>query len=158
MAVNTAQYGKDLYVDFSQGDANDNYGLHSVTVVGSPTYTGNKFNSNGATGLKYFSSLVFGSSFCIQGKFKSTNATTSQTLMSSDIAYGQYLQKGTDNKLVIYLSSTGASHNIANGIKGAKSDWSTSVEYYIRFRFTGTQYLVDWSLDGTYWTNDITRY
>ena len=39
-SVATPDYGKDLFVDFSQGNANDNYVLHTPTVVGSPTFTG----------------------------------------------------------------------------------------------------------------------
>ncbi|GEM_PF-7021621 len=151
-----AVYGKDLLVDFSQGNANDNYGLHNVTVTGSPTFTGNKLNQVGNSGIVYSSINTFGSSFCYQFKFKSTNTTTVQTLLGGNSAYSQFVQKGTDNKLVVYLSSTASSHNIVNGLKGTKSDWAVGTEYYLRFRFTGTQYLVDWSLDGTNWTNDFT--
>ncbi|MEI8129724.1 MAG: hypothetical protein WCG95_08945 [bacterium] len=58
--------------------------------------------------------------------------------------------------MVVYLSSNGSSWNISGGSIGIKSNWDIITEYYIRVRFTGSQYLVDWSTDGISWTNDIT--
>lgn len=136
--------------------------LYTPTIIGSPTFTGNKFNSNGNTGLSYPVMLFGSNAWSIQGKFKSTNTSTIQTFYGNSGVFDFVLQKTTANKLAIYLSSNLSSWNIANGTLGTKSDWSISTEYYIRTRFTGTQYLVDWSTDynpstqaGT-WTNDIT--
>lgn len=163
IAVATPAYGKDLLVDFTQGNANDNYGLHAPIVIGSPTFTGNKFNSNGATGLGYPITTMGSGAWCVQGKFKSTNTTTRQQIFNGQKGIRSFeVCKTVNNKLSLYLSSNGSTEFYAVDNAGTKTDWSVSVEYYIRLRFTGTQYLVDWSTDynpltgtGT-WTNDIT--
>ena len=157
--ANTArpQCGTDLQVTFSDGTANDDFGLYNVTTIGSPTYTGNKFNSNGTTGLSYPITTLGSGTWCVQGKFKSTNTSTQQVLFRSGGGNFRFaLLKTTANKLGLYLSSNNSSWDIANGTLSAKADWSTSVEYYIRVYFTGTAYKVDWSTDGTTWTNEIT--
>lgn len=161
----TPAYGKDLFVDFSQGNANDNYGLHTATVVGTPAFTGNKFVSNGATGLSYPITSLGNKAWVIGQKVKSTNIATQQGLVQgnngSSTVSSLYLIKLSTNKLSLYLSSNSSSYDIANGVQGIKSDWSISTDYYIRTYFTGTAYKVDWSTDSTdgvdgTWTNDIT--
>lgn len=161
-AVSIPVYEKDLYSDFSQGNANDNYGLHIPTSIGSPTYTNNKFNSNGTTGLNYPISTFGNDAWCIQSKFKLGAVGTAKTLFQRLLTASlPTLEMTTANKLALSASSNNSSNDIGNGVLGTKSDWGTSIEYYIRCRFTGTQYLVDWSTDynpitgiGT-WTNDI---
>lgn len=149
---------KDLKVSFDRGDATDDYGLHTPTVIGSPTFTGNKFNSNGNTGISYPITSLGTGTWCIQSKFKSTNTTTRQTLFAGGVNFSFHLAKNTDNKILLYLSSNGSTWNLLNpaSSQGAKSDWAIDTEYYIRLTFTGTQYLVDWSIDGSSWVNDYT--
>lgn len=161
VALSIPVQGKDLFVDFSQGNANDNYGLHTATLFGSPTFTGNKFNSNGTTGVWYPIQTFGTTSWCITQKFKSTNTTTEQSLWSTGNSYATRLKKDASNKLVFFASGNNTTYNIANSALGTKTDWSTTVEYWTRTYFTGTQYKVDWSTDSTNgvdgtWTNDIT--
>lgn len=156
-SVATPAYGKDLFVDFSQCNANDNYGLYTPTVVGNPTFTGNKFNSNGATGLKYPITTLGTGSWCIQGKFKFNATNVQYSLINGNGGTtGLLIGKHTSNKLFLSLASTGVGWNIADNVQGSKSDFNTTSDYYVRAYFTGTQYRVDWSLDGISWTNDIT--
>ena len=159
-AFSQAIYGKDLLVDFSQGNANDNYGLHTATIIGSPAFTGNKFNSNGTTGL-YYAGITHGTgTWCKIVKFKSTNTSTIQTIMGTANQYCLNIDKTTANKINFAGSSNNTSWDIS--LLGTKADWAVGTEYYLKAYFTGTQYKVDWSTDynpltgiGT-WTNDIT--
>ena len=161
VAINSPQVGKDIWVDFRRGDATDNYQLHTPTVIGSPSFTGNKFNSNGNTGISYPVAPLGTGAWCIVGKFKSTSATVMQTLYCQVGTYPFQLFKTTANKLQLYLSSNNTAYNISNAILGTKSDWGTTTEYWIKTYFTGSAYKVDWSTDSTNgidgtWTNDIT--
>lgn len=158
---NAPTLGKDLFVDFSRGDATDNYG-NPVTVSGSPTFIGNKYNSNGNSGLLY-PNISFGTGpWCVQKKVKFDSVAGTQILMCTNVAYGGPLLEMYGNKLSTILSSNGSSWNLVSTTYGIKADWDTTTNYYLRYRFTGTQYLIDWSIDynsttnqGT-WTNDIT--
>ena len=149
---NTA-LGPALYIPFTGGTAADPLGVYTLTTIGSPTYTGDKFNSNGNSGLSYNITSLGEGTWCIQGKFKSTNTSTRQTLFHTANNYGITLIKQTDNKLRAYVSSNNSSWNVA--ITGTKADWGTSTDYYIRMRYDGAHYYVDWSADGDSWTNDI---
>lgn len=163
-AVNTAQLGKDLKVSFSNANANDDYGLNTPTIIGSPTFTGNKFNSNGTTGVLYPLTSLGSGAWCITQKWKSTNSSVAQDLFhiaNSSTTFGFQLYKTAGNNLSLYISSNNSSWNIANGTTGTKSDWSTSSDYWTRTYFTGTAYKVDYSIDSTNgidgtWVNDIT--
>lgn len=147
--------GPNLYIPFTGGTAADPLGIYTLTTIGSPTYTGDKFNSNGLTGLSYNIPSLGAGTWCIQGLFKSTNIAAAQDLMWGNADYTLLLRKTNGNKLQLFISA-GSTWGVVNGVSGSKSDWGTGTEYYIRVRFTGTQYLVDWSTDGINWTNDIT--
>lgn len=149
-----AQAGKDFYCDFSQGNATDNYGFTTITTIGSPTYTNNKFNSNSNTGLSV--PLTLGSMpWCIQGKFNFTSSNGAlQGLFCDNRTYGLELCI-LNGVMSLSLSSNGTSNNIADCVTGSHT-LSTGTDYWIRLRFTGSQYLVDYSTNGTSWTTDIT--
>lgn len=149
---------RDLQVSFSSGNANDDFGLYTPTVIGSPTFTGNKFNSNGTTGITYPIRNLLSGAWCIQETFNiSSFAGTSALMCSLDHAngVGVGLQITTGGKFLLYLSSNTNTWDIANGVGGSFT-FSTNTPYYARLRFTGTQYLVDYSTNGTTWINDIT--
>lgn len=148
--------GGYLSVGFDSGNANDDYGMYSVTTIGSPTYTGNKFNSNDNTGLSYNLSSLGATTFCIQGKFTFGSTNTIMNLFYGGVINAYAVYKDASNKLGMALSSDGSTWNLTGDTAGTKSDWANATDYWIRFRFTGTAYLVDWSIDGTNWTNDIT--
>jgi hypothetical protein len=153
---NTPVVGKDLWVNFNDFTPNDFYGLHTATVIGSPTYTNAKFNSNGTTALKYPITTMGTGSWCIQGKFKFNTQNTKYYFVSADNVYSYAMERNSANRISLLLSSNGSNWDIASAVLGTKSDWDTTTEYFIRLRFSGIQYLVDWSLDGQTWTNDIT--
>jgi len=150
-----AQFGKDLKVSFSQKNSNDDYGLHTASIIGTPSFIDKKFTSNGVSGLEYNLPGIENGLWCIQGKFK-FNTISARYYCFVSGGYNVNLLRESTNKLVVYLSSNGSSWNISGGSIGIKSNWDIITEYYIRVRFTGSQYLVDWSTDGISWTNDIT--
>lgn len=110
------------------------------------------------SGIKIPTVTNFGSSkWCIiSPKMRFNSVTTQSVVMTSKfgVSYSLYMQ--TTGKLNLYLSSNGSSWNIASAVVGLKGDWNNYTEYIFRLRFTGTQYLLDWSTDGINWTNDIT--
>lgn len=148
---------KNLLVDFTGGNANDKYG-NILTTVGSPTYTGDKFNSNGTTGLKYAIPSLGQENWSIEGKFKFNNTTASFQLFDTDLNVAIVVYRTSANKLGLYLSTDGANSNIANNILGTKTDFDTTTEYFIRLTFDGLAYKLAWSttgLAGSY-TTEIT--
>lgn len=175
ISVGLPRVGKDLFVDFSQFNANDCYGLHNVALIGAPVFANGKFNSNGVTGLKYTIASFGSGAWCVQGKYKFATTTVQYALFSTT-AITNYqsviVNRTTANKLAISLSSNLVSAD-AYMFLGAKSDWTTTDEYYIRARYLTAseitrlgvggvpRYEVQWSTDynpltgaGT-WTTDI---
>lgn len=148
---------KNLLMDFSSSLTTDKYG-NTVTVLGNPTLTGGKYVGDGTGGgLKITSITSLGSAkWCIEGKFKFNNTTASMILFRGKTNASFGLSRESSNKLGLYLSSDGSTFNIANASLGAKADWNTSTEYYIKLKFTGSAYIVSWSTDGITYTNDIT--
>lgn len=59
-----------------------------------------------------------------------------------------------NDQFVFYASSTGESFDIAQAVFASST--ITAGTYYIKISWTGTQYLVDASIDNTTWTNYIT--
>jgi hypothetical protein len=150
---------KDFYCDFSQGATVDNYGLCVPTVGGTPTYTGNKFNSATATYVSVPFKSFGTDAWCVQGKFNTSSLSALQNIVengySSNDLQGMILRLQTSGKLLVYINSaTGGSWDIASGVEGTKV-FSINTDYYIRIRFTGSHYYVDWSANGSSWTNDI---
>lgn len=160
---NYAQGGKDLYINFDNAAAKDYYGVNEVTVKGSPSFAGNKYTASGTTcGIALSSFTSFGSlPWCMQGKFNLTAAAKDYDfIFRSNAIFGFQVCRTANNKIQLLASTGGTTWDVA--ISGTKTDWNNTTNYYIRLRFTGTQYLVDWSTDynpttmtGT-WTNDIT--
>ena len=154
---NTFDVSKNLLMDFSSSLTLDKYG-NTVTVLGNPTLSGGKYVGDGTgDGLKCTTITSLGSgTWCLEGKFKFNNTNTSMMLFRSKINFGLILYRNAPNTLGIELSSNGSSPDIASNIQGSKTDWNTSTEYYIKLKFTGSQYIVSWSTDGVNYTDDIT--
>jgi len=150
-------YGKDLYVDFLDAMPNDRYGLHPVTVGGLPNFANGMYNRVGTSYLQYPFTTMGTNAWCMQAKVIFGNLNTLQLLFKSASQYGITLYTNTSNYLTLALSSNGSSWDIANVYSAnVKNNWVIGTAYYIRLRFTGSQYLVDWSLDGNSWINEIT--
>ncbi len=64
--------------------------------------------------------------------------------------------KSNKNKLLLYASSNGTSWNIANLASGSTIFNNTNQFYYFKLEFTGSQYLVSYSIDGQTWIPEIT--
>lgn len=148
---------KNLLMDFSESLTYDYYG-NTITTIGNPTLSGGKYVGDGTgDGLKCSTINSLGSgAWTLEGTFKFAAPAKDYDVLFRLNYYGICLVRELPNKLSLYLSSNGTSYNIASNIQGAKSDWNTTTEYTIRFKFTGTQYIVEWSIDGgvTY-TTDI---
>lgn len=149
---------ENLLMDFSNSLTEDKYG-NTPTIIGSPTLAGGKFVSNGITAIKITSAVAnLGTGLWTLEFASKFNNISGASLIHSKSLYGLELDK-SGNRLVLYLGSTSTTWDISGsgGITGIKSDWNTTTEYYFRFKFTGTQYIVEWSDDGgVTWTVDIT--
>jgi hypothetical protein len=150
---------KNLLMDFSSSLTLDKYG-NTVTVLGNPTLSGDKYVGDGTgDGLKITSIVSLGSDkWCIEGKFKFNNTNASMSLIEgiNGSYYSIRLIRNSSNRLELYASSNSSTYNIANVVLGSKADWSTSTEYYIKLKVTGTQYIASWSTDGITYTDDLT--
>jgi hypothetical protein len=144
-------------MDFSSSLTLDKYG-NTVTVLGNPTLSNGKYVGDGTgDGLKCTTITSLGSDkWCIEGKFKFNNTNSSMMLFRSKTTFGLGLYRNASNKLELLLSSNGSSFDIANTVLGTKADWSTSTEYYLKLKFTGSAYIVSWSTDGITYTDDLT--
>lgn len=60
-----------------------------------------------------------------------------------------------DGKLQVYISSTGTSNDIANGVYGSTA-LSANTDYWIKFSWDGNTYKVSVSTDGSTYTDHIT--
>lgn len=129
------------------------------TVIGSPTIS-NKI-VNGFTSSSY---LVLPNKFHMGSdtwevcyKLKLNSASGSYWCQGSpDATDFQIPLIGCDGGTWrLYISSTGSSWNIANGVKGSHSV-SANTWYWIKTIFTGSQYIFKYSTNGTDWNTDIT--
>lgn len=59
------------------------------------------------------------------------------------------------SKFRIYLSSNGSACNIADGVTGTY-EVLQNTEYWLKLKFTGTQYIFSYSTNGVNYTDDIT--
>lgn len=142
VALNISPANQNLLVDFNDGTANDKYG-NTLVTIGSPTYTNNKFNSNGTTGLKYTTINTLGQgSWCLEGRFKFNTNNTQYYLFANSTQFGIRLYRHSNNKLLLDLSSNGSSYDIASDTIGAKADFDTTSEYHIALEFDGSSYKV----------------
>jgi len=143
----------------------DTYYTNNYTVVGSPTITDGVASgfssSNYLTSGSYKQNLGQANTWEIE-MFVTTPSswTTRSFIIGGDtvdtIYYGiPQLFFGTSKKLAINLSSDGTNRDIANQTVGADT-YANSVELGIRFKFTGTQYLVYSKLSGEDWKLQIT--
>lgn len=158
--------GKDFGCNFENNTASDIYGLNPITFIGTPTISNNVATLTGTNGFLLLMQSNTNSKFCIQCGTKTANGIYQNIFHNKDGAFGLTLAKNAANLLQLWLSSDGASHNIASAVTGTKSDWSPTTVYYYRLRFTGSQYLVEWTTDWTIngiegvdypnWTVDIT--
>lgn len=148
---------KNLLMDFSSSLTTDKYG-NTVNIIGNPTLSGGKYVGDGTgDGLKITTIASLGSDkWCIEGKFKFNNTNARMFLFRGKSTYSVYLERNASNKLSLSLSSNGSSWDISSSVLGSKADWSTSTEYYIKLKFTGSAYIVSWSTDGVSYTDDIT--
>lgn len=104
-----------------------------------------------------FSQLVQGKTWEVVVKFTTgDDVSSSQGIIGGDAS--TYLPDipslGTDSHFHLNLSSNGTSYDIAN----ASGTYTVlpNTTYWTRTRFTGTQYIFEYSLDGTNYITDIT--
>lgn len=136
------------------------WGKPNANVVGTPTV--NKQLAQDFTTSNYlqmpfsFNSLVGSSSWEVVGKFKITTASKWNPIYGgTNATYLLDIFVNTSNKFAISLSSNGKSYNIANEIAGTHTV-AANKYYWVKLKFTGTQYILSYSTDGSTFTNDIT--
>ena len=132
---------QNILVNFN-GDATDTYG-NPVTVIGTPTYTSNKFNSSGTTGVKYAFPTLGTGSWTIEGRYTFSNVATQQYLLNSNVAGGGAFPLGlsiASGKLTLDASSNGTGYDISTGVGYATM--TTGTAYHICVMFDGSKYRV----------------
>lgn len=79
----------------------------------------------------------------IQGIFVSvaSAATAVSDSKGTVSAYGLQVHVGANNKLLLYLSSTGNTWNLSNALSGI-STLESNVDYWIKLIFTGSEYIL----------------
>jgi hypothetical protein len=146
----TPANNENLLVVFDT-DPTDAYG-NDVTVIGSPTYTGGKFNSNGTTGVKYAFPTLGTGSWTIEGRFVTSATGTKQQLFTSKEIYegsgAIELYLDDTNKLKTSIYGQAGSFLVSNGA-GSKSNFVNSTAYHFCMMYDGSKYriFVDGNLD-----------
>ena len=141
LAVSPAN--ENLLMDFWNSLTEDKYG-NSITVIGNPTLSGGKYVGDGSgDGLKCTTITTLGQgNWCTEARFKFNTNNADYSLFRSKVLSGLCLQRQSNNKLIIYLSSNGSSFDIANGVEGTKNNYDTTSEYHIAVEFDGSTYKV----------------
>ena len=145
-----------------------NYGYINKAGAGASTigYTNNIYTFNGTNQFLTVPKIpTFGTgTWSIQRKIKFNVSGTNEGIMGNGAtgsSFGISLQRQiTSNKLMLKISSNGTSWDLLDGsttLKGLGDNAfnSTSSYYWFKVYFNGSSYKVDYSLDGTTWTNDI---
>lgn len=144
--------------DFSNGKIEDYY-KNDITVLGNAHVENGKIVCDGTgDGIKCTSITTLGTgAWSIEADCVFNTINTQYTIFYSGNDAGIVLYRHSNNKLCLYLSSTNTSYNIVNALYGSKADFAAGTTYKVRLKFTGTQYIVEWSIDnGVTWTTDIT--
>ena len=88
-------------------------------------------------------------------KFKLNNLGIRHTITGGNSGtYAHDIYINTNNKFTIALSSNGSSYNIATDVVGTFS-LSTDTWYWVKLKFTGTQYILSYSINGIDFIDDI---
>lgn len=129
---------------------------NSISFIGNPVIANSKITCSGSDGFKINSITSLGLlEWSIETKVSFATNNTRYTILSGLNNYCIELDRSANNKLQLWLSSNGSSNDIVNGLEGSKGDFVNNTDYYIRLRFTGSQYEVAWSTDGLNYTKDI---
>ena len=92
-------------------------------------------------------------------KTHTSNGTGNQDIFNSmkgSVDYGIHIQLNTSNKLVIYLSSNGSSHDIASAVVGTTT-LSANTIYYLKMVFSGSSYVLYSSTTGAFSGEEVTE-
>ena len=128
------------------------------TVVGSPVfdkYTGIMSGFSAGNYLNVANTITNNSSFEIKLHLKTSgDVTTNQNYYSTTDASINRVSLGIDHGHFRFFAGTsGESWDIANAVTGTYSVL-TNKEYYIKFSFNGSTYVLSYSLDGENYTTD----
>lgn len=149
---NKIVYGIPDFAQYYNIQGYDNY-----EVVGNPTITEGMVSN--FSSINYITVPAFSpsdSTWKIVTKFKLTDTTTNQIIFSNNYQPNKQLQLSVQNsKLKVYLSTNGTSSNLANGVFGTYTISADTI-YWVKFEFTGSAYIISYSVDGITWTTDIT--
>ena len=148
---NKIVYGIPDFAQYYNIQGYDNY-----EVVGNPTITEGMVSN--FSSINYITVPAFSPSdntWKIVTKFKLTDTTTNQVIFSNNYQPNRQIQLSVQNsKLKVYISTNGTSSNLANGVFGTYTISADTV-YWVKFEFTGSAYIISYSVDGITWTTDI---
>ena len=148
---NKIVYGTPDFTQYYNIQGYDNY-----EVVGNPTITDGMVSN--FSSINYITVPAFSPSdntWKIVTKFKLTDTTTNQVIFSNNYQPNRQIQLSVQNsKLKVYISTNGTSSNLANGVFGTYTISADTV-YWVKFEFTGSAYIISYSVDGITWTTDI---
>lgn len=85
--------------------------------------------------------------------FSAKRAIMSGYNNNNDNYLGFLVAFNTTGKLLIYLGSTGAAFNLANGVAGTLT-YTAGTKYWIKLEYSGTTYKIYYSTDGVNFTED----
>jgi hypothetical protein len=137
-------------------------GQVGCVAVGSPTITDGVSsgfsNDNYLTLNNVFNPGNYNWEFCTKVNPTLTGAASyiiSRSAPTYRSGFGIALGTSSDTRAILNLSSDGSSNDIANGERGSHN-YSQNTNYWMKLRFTGTQYILSYSLDDITYIDDIT--
>lgn len=128
----------------------------SYTVVGSPTITDGVVS--GFSASDYLKIQNLGEKISTANKWEfvtkiHTSLTNSgQCIFGNNVDWGTNVRINSENQLILNVSNTTTSADIGS-ITGL-TVLSDDTDYYVKVEFTGTQYILSLSIDGTAWSNE----
>ncbi len=127
-------------------------------IVGSPTRSNNiisGFSTSNYLKVPYtFNSAIGSQTWEIVGKFKLTTARINPIYGGEAGTYLLDIAVNASNKFHLSLSSNGSSYNIANAKTGSHTV-AINTNYWVKLEFTGSAYILSYSLDGVDFIQDI---
>ena len=129
----------------------------NANIVGSLTESKGAISGFDTANYAQIPVLVSGMGyFEFQIKFKLTNNTVINTIISTSVTYdGLMLRINADGVLTAYVSSNGTSWNVMNGVKGSHI-YQTDVDYWFKGNYNGNGiFTFSYSTNGKDFITDI---
>ena len=149
------------FVDYIAGLASTTDKTSRINIVGSLTDTNGILSGFSSSNYCYpktiqsFSQAISSNTWEEVFKFKVTSLSANQYITGGNSGtYVHDIMINTSGKFIIHLSSNGSSYDIYDG--SGSYTVQSNTDYWVKLAFTGTQYILSYSLDGVTYTPDIT--